>query len=64
MKNLSRQFDPFIAWHEIMGCRVLSLHPDFEDMDAFDKVIACLICLGMNYPIDAEANHFEIAGLG
>ena len=64
MKNLSRQFDPFVAWHDIIGCRALSFHPDFGDMDAFDKVIACLICLGMNYLIDAEANHFEIAGLG
>jgi hypothetical protein len=38
-------------------------HPDFEEKDACDDAIACLICLGTNFLIDAEPLHFTIAGL-
>ena len=61
-KKLSQRFDPFAAWLEIMDAVPISLHPNFEDRDACDKVIACLICLGTNYLIDAEVIHFNIAG--
>jgi hypothetical protein len=41
----------------------VSLHPNFEEKDACDNVIACLICLGTNFLINAVLLHFTIAGL-
>jgi hypothetical protein len=41
----------------------VSLHPDFEEKEAYDYAIACLICLGTNFLINAEPLHFTIAGL-